>query len=105
MSDFNDTAQRLAPRLALPASHMTGTRRQRELVSEPGESAWAWTRFAVAGIVIAWLLSMGVFGAAAPEASAAAAPASAESGNGPTGYFPDLHRDAPLTAAEQPATF
>jgi len=105
MSDFNDTAQRLAPRLALPASHMTGTRRQRELVSEPWESAWAWTRFAAAGIVIAWLLSMGVFGAAAPAASAAAAPASAESGNGPTGYFPDRHRDAPLTAAEQPATF
>jgi hypothetical protein len=105
MSDFNDTAQRLEPRLALPASHMTGTRRQRELVSEPWESAWAWTRFAVAGIVIAWLLSMGVFGAAAPEASAAAAPPSAESGNGPTGTFADRHRDAPLTAAEQPATF
>ena len=105
MSDFNDTAQRLAPRLALPGSHMTGTRRQRGRVSEPGESAWAWTRFAAAGIVIAWLLSLGVFGAAAPEASAAAAPASAESGNGPTGSFPDRHRDAPLTAAEQPATF
>jgi hypothetical protein len=84
---------------------MTGTRRQREPVSEPWESAWAWTRFAVAGIVIAWLLSMGVFGAAAPEASAAAAPPSAESGNGPTGTFGDRHRDAPLTAAEQPATF
>lgn len=105
MSDFNDTAQRLASRLGLPASHVCGTRRQRELVNEPGESAWAWTRFAAAGIVIAWLLSPGVFGAAAPEASAAAAPTSAESGNGPTGYFPDLHRDAPLTAAEQPATF
>ncbi len=105
MSDFNDTAQRLAPRLALPASHMTGTRRQRELVSEARASVWAWTRFAVAGIVIAWLLSMGVFGAAAPAASAAAAPPSAESGNGPTGYFPDQHRDAPLTAAEQPAAF
>jgi len=105
MSDFNDTAQRLEPQLALPASHMTGTRRQREPVSEPWESAWAWTRFAVAGIVIAWLLSMGVFGAAAPEASAAAAPPSAESGNGPTGTFADRHRDAPLTAAEQPATF
>ena len=105
MSDFNDTAQRLAPRFALPESHMTRARRRRELVNEPWESAWAWTRFAVAGIVIAWLLSMGVFGAAAPAASAAAAPASAEPGNGPTGYFPDLHRDAPLTAAEQPATF
>jgi hypothetical protein len=105
MSDFNDTGQRLAPRLSLPASQVTGTRRERELVAEPWESVWAWTRFAAAGIVIAWLLSLGVFGAAAPEASAAAAPASAASGNGPTGYFPDLHRDAPLTAAEQPATF
>ena len=103
MSDFNDTAQRLAPRLSLPASHVIGTRRQHELASEPWESAW--TRFAVAGIVIAWLLSMGVFGAAAPAASAAAAPARAESGNGFTGYFPDRHRDAPFTAAEQPATF
>ena len=102
MSDFNDTAQRLAPRLGLPASHVTGTRRQREHVNEPWESAWAWIRFAAAGIVIAWLLSLGMFGAAAPEASAAAAPASAASGNG---YFPDLHRDAPLTAAEQPAPF
>ncbi|MGH8682229.1 MAG: hypothetical protein ACREVP_12095 [Burkholderiales bacterium] len=106
MSDFTDTAQRLAPRLGLPASHVIGTRRQRELANEPGESARAWARFAVAGIVIAWLLSMGVFGAAAPEASAAAAPASAASGNGPTGSFPDRHRDAPLTAAQQqPATF
>ena len=60
---------------------------------------------AAAGIVIAWLLSLGMFGAAAPEASAAAAPASAESGNGPTGYFPELHRNAPFTAAEQPAPF
>ena len=105
MSDFKDTGQRLAPRLGLPASHVTGTRRQRELVNEAWESAWAWTRFAAAGIVIAWLLSLGVFGAAAPEASEAAAPASAESGNGPTGYFPELHHNAPFTAAEQPATF
>ena len=97
MSDFNDTAQRLAPRLTLPASHVIGTRRQRELVSEPWKSAWAWIRFATAGIVIAWLLSMGVFGAAAP--------AGADSGNGPTGTFGDRHRDAPLTAAEQPAPF
>jgi hypothetical protein len=104
MSDVNDTAQRLAPRLVLPASHVTRTRRRRDVVTEPRESVWAWARFAVAGIVIAWLLSMGVFGAAAPQASAAA-PASAEAGNGPTGYFPSLHRDAPLTAAEQPATF
>ncbi len=105
MSDFNDTAQLPAPRLALPASHVTRTRRQRELVAEPWESAWAWTRFAAAGIVIAWLLSMGVFGAAAPAANAAAAPAGAEAGNGQTGYFPALHSDASLTAAEQPATF
>jgi hypothetical protein len=105
MSDFTDTAARLAPRLALPAGDVIGTRWRREVANEPGESAWAWTRFAVAGIVIAWLLSMGVFGAAAPEASAAAAPASAEPGDGFTGYFPSRHRDAPLTAAEQPATF
>ena len=105
MSDFNDTAQRLAPRLYLPASQVIGTRPPRDLVTAPRESARAWTRFAVAGIVIAWLLSMGVFGAAAPAANAAAAPPNAESGNGPTGYFPDRHRDAPLTAVEQPASF
>lgn len=105
MSDFNDIAQRLAPRLALPASEIIATRRKRELVNEPAETAWTWARFAVAGMVMAWLLSMGVFGTAAPEANAAAAPASVESGNGPTGYFPDRHRDAPWTAAEQPATF
>ncbi len=64
MSDFTDTAQRLAPPLGLPASHVAGARRRREPRSEPWEGVWTWARFAAAGIVIAWLLSQGAFGAA-----------------------------------------
>jgi hypothetical protein len=106
MSDLTETSQRLAPPLLLPASRVVRSTRHREVASESWESVWAWTRFAAAGIVIAWLLSMGAFGTAAPKASAAdRAPARAASGDGPPGYFPAGHRDAPLVHAEHPATF
>jgi hypothetical protein len=59
MSDFNDTAQRIAPRLDLPKSQVPGPGHRREPVAEPREHAWVWARFAAAGIVIAWLLSTG----------------------------------------------
>lgn len=99
MSDFTDTAQHLAPRLALPASDVIGDRAPRAPVHERWGSAW--TRLAAAGVVTAWLLSMGVFSAGAPLASVAPA----DAGHHPTGYFPELHRDASLTPTEQPATF
>jgi hypothetical protein len=100
MSDFTETAQRLAPPLRLPGVRFAAARWRREPPVEARESVRTWLRFAAAGIVIAWLVSLGTFGAAAPKARAAAPP-----DDRPTVYFPTLHRDARLTAAEQPETF
>jgi hypothetical protein len=62
MRHFAGTAQRLAARLRQRAAPAAGHRQARD----PGGEAWAsvgpWIRFAAAGILIAWLLSLGVFG-------------------------------------------
>ncbi len=96
MSDFNETAQHLTAQFILPTSCVPGSRRRRADADEPGDTAaGAWTRLAAAGAVIAWLLSFGALGAAAPETGVTPAAASAPPGNGSTADLPDPGRGAP----------
>jgi hypothetical protein len=61
MRHFTGTASRRAARLRRPAA-LDGNRPARDPDGEAWASAGPWIRFAAAGILIAWLLSLGVFG-------------------------------------------